>query len=77
MKDLNYTEMLQITAVVRKHSDQLGRGRCAFVIQDKLGLGLSRMYGLLAGDALHAATAVFFQIDQAEKWLYGGRKAPV
>lgn len=69
MKDVNYTEMLQIAAVVRSYRDHLGKGRCAFVIRDKLGLGLSRMYGLLGGDALHAAIAVFFQIDQARNWL--------
>lgn len=66
---LTSDDMRAIKEIVRKNSEKLGKGRCAFVVHDKLGYGLARMYELLGGKDLHQEVAVFYTIDEAVEWL--------
>ena len=61
--------MRELEKVVQKYSDRMGCGRCAFVVNDKLGFGFVRMYELLGGDNLHAEVSIFYSLDEAVQWL--------
>lgn len=61
----------KIKDIVKKHSKELGNGRCAFVVTDPLGFGLIRMYENLGGDDIHQEVGVFYTIDEAVEWLRG------
>jgi hypothetical protein len=67
----------QIKEAVEKHSAKLGRGRCAFVVSDRFGFGLMRMYGGLGGDKLHRNPAIFFSLEEADEWLRTDDDMPV
>jgi len=61
--------MQEIKQIVEKHSQKLGDGRCAFVMNDLLGFGLARMYELIGGGNIHFEINVFYTIDEAVEWL--------
>jgi hypothetical protein len=62
-------DMRAVEGVVQKYGDRMGCGRCAFIVSDKLGYGLVRMYELLGGDNLHAEVRIFHTPDEAVRWL--------
>ncbi len=62
-------DILHIKNVVKKYAEKLGNGRCAFVVNDKLGFGLARMYNLSGGDELHQESSIFYSVDEAAAWL--------
>lgn len=66
---LTSEDMRTIKDIVKKNSNKLGNGRCAFVINNTLGFGLARMYELLGGKEIHQEIAVFYTIDEAVEWL--------
>ena len=66
---LTSEDMHGITQIVEKHSQKLGDGRCAFVVNDLLGFGLARMYELIGGGDIHFETNVFYTIEEAAEWL--------
>ncbi len=66
---LSAEDIQKIEEVVRKHTKNLGNGRCAFVVKDLLGFGLVRMYELVGGEDIHLGVRVFYSIDEAAEWL--------
>ncbi len=66
---LTSDDIRAIRDIVKKYSEKLGSGRCAFVMKDTLGFGFARMYELLGGNDLHNEVAVFYSIDEAVEWL--------
>ncbi len=69
MESLNADDMHAIKDIVERYTNKLGRGRCAFVVNSRIGFGISRMYELLGGEAIHGETGVFYSIDAAAEWL--------
>ena len=68
-KLITAAEVQQIRDVVKKYLKQIGYGKCAYLIPDALGYGLVRMYELMGGEELHKEMAVFYEMDEAVKWL--------
>ena len=66
---LSPDDMQAIEKVVKKHSEKLGNGRCAFVVKGTLGFGFARMYELIGGETLHQQVGVFYTIEEAVEWL--------
>jgi hypothetical protein len=69
MKNLSLNSMKRIKDIVKKHSKKLGNGRCAFVVKDALGFGISRMYELIGGEGIHIEVRVFYSLNEAVEWL--------
>lgn len=69
VKKLSADDMRKIRDILNRHSLELGRGRCAFVVKDTLGFGLGRMYEMLGGDRIHGDFGVFYSLDDARRWL--------
>jgi hypothetical protein len=69
MKNLSPNSMERIKDIVKKHSEKLGHGRCAFVVKDALGFGIARMYELIGGESIHLDVRVFYSINEAVEWL--------
>ena len=69
MKNLSSNSMQRIMDIVKKHSEKLGNGRCAFVVKDALGFGIARMYELLGGEIIHVEVGVFYSLNEAVEWL--------
>ena len=69
LNKLTSADMNAIKDIVKKNSEKLGNGSCAFVMKDDLGFGLARMYELLGGGEIHLELAVFYNIDEAVDWL--------
>ena len=69
MKNLSSNSMQRIMDIVKKHSEKLGNGRCAFVVKDALGFGIARMYELLGGENIHVEVGVFYSLNEAVEWL--------
>jgi hypothetical protein len=62
-------EVRSVESVVKKCSEKLGNGRCAFIVKDDLGFGFVRMYELIGGDNIHSRVEVFYTINEAVEWL--------
>jgi hypothetical protein len=62
-------EMDEVKDLVTEKKEIIGNGRCAFVVSNKLGYGIARMYGLLGGEFIHAEIDVFYSEDEAIAWL--------
>lgn len=62
-------DMQQIMNIVRNYREKLGKGRCAFVVSDRMGFGFARMYELIGGDAIHTDSNVFYSSKDADEWL--------
>ena len=69
MKGLSSDSMQRIMDIVKKHSNKLGNGRCAFVVKDALGFGVARMYELIGGERVHIEVRVFYSLNEAVEWL--------
>ncbi|HSQ85722.1 MAG TPA: hypothetical protein VLM43_13460 [Desulfobacterales bacterium] len=69
MKNLSSDSMQRIMDIVKKHSEKLGNGRCAFVVKDALGFGIARMYELIGGERIHIEVGVFYSLNEAVEWL--------
>ena len=69
MKHLTPNNMERIKDIVKKHSEKLGHGRCAFVVKDALGFGIARMYELIGGEGIHNEVRVFYSLEEAVEWL--------
>jgi hypothetical protein len=69
MKSLSSNSMQRIMDIVKKHSNKLGNGRCAFVVKDALGFGVARMYELIGGERVHIEVGVFYSLNEAVEWL--------
>lgn len=69
MQNLSSDSMQRIMDIVKKHSDKLGNGRCAFVVKDALGFGVARMYELIGGERVHIEVGVFYSLNEAVEWL--------
>ena len=68
-KNLKSNEVELIKEIVNNYTDEIGFGKCAYVIPDTLGYGLVRMYEGMGGDRLHGDMAVFYDLDEAVNWL--------
>ena len=66
---LTTEDVRKIKNIVMKHANELGNGRCAFVVSEAAGFGLVRMYELYGGYEFHQEVAVFYTIDDAVEWL--------
>lgn len=69
MKNLSSDSMQRIMDIVKKHSEKLGNGRCAFVVKDALGFGIARMYELIGGERIHIEVGIFYSLNEAVEWL--------
>ena len=69
LEKLTTDDMRTIKDIVKKNSEKLGNGQCAFVIKNTLGFGMARMYELVGGEALHQDISVFYTIEEAVEWL--------
>ena len=68
-KNLTASDLQQIKDIVKKYLNQIGYGKCAYLIPDTLGFGLVRMYELMGGEQLHQDMAVFYDMEEAVEWL--------
>jgi len=66
---LRLAEIEGIAEVVEKYSPRLGRGRCAFVVNNRYEVGIVRMYEGLGGVNLHQESDIFLTLEEAEEWL--------
>ncbi len=62
-------DMQKIESIVKKYSETLGDGYCAFIVKDALGFGTARMYELIGGENIHHGIRVFYTINEAVDWL--------
>ena len=69
LNKLTTEDMRTIASIVKEHSEKLGNGRCAFVMNDAFGFGMARMYELIGGDHIHQDVCVFYSIEEAVEWL--------
>lgn len=69
LNKLTSDDMEAIKNIVKKNSEKLGNGRCAFVVNDALGFGMARMYELIGGEAIHQEIGIFYTIEEAVEWL--------
>jgi hypothetical protein len=69
MKNLTSDSMHRIKDIVKKHSEKLGHGRCAFVVKDALGFGIARMYELIGGEGIHIEVRIFYSLEEAVEWI--------
>lgn len=67
---LTIDDMHAIKDVVERYGRKLGKGRCAFVVDNAVGFGISRMYELVGGEGIHGEVGVFYSIDDAAEWLH-------
>jgi hypothetical protein len=68
MEKLASDDVKRIKNIVKKHSKEMGNGRCAFVVKDALAFGISRMYELIGGES-HLELKIFYSMDEAVAWL--------
>jgi hypothetical protein len=58
----------ELVISVRRQYPQRGEARIALVVEDQLGLGMTRMYEIL-GEDLPQQTRVFTSYAEGEQWL--------
>ena len=73
---LSVVEMDRIKDLLKEKQKILGNGRCAFLVDNQVGFGLSRMYGLVGCETIHSAIEIFHSEEDALEWLAGNKDGP-
>lgn len=66
---LNKEYILEIAQLFIKRHNQIGAGKCAVVVANKLQYGLSRMIISFVGDKWTGEVNLCHSLDEADDWL--------
>ncbi len=62
-------EIRNIIRGLQKKSDPQKGGKAAWVVDNKLGFGLARMFQLISSDKLPIDIKVFYDLAEAKEWV--------
>ena len=62
-------EIYNIIENLKRASEKRKGGKAAWVVSDKLGFGMGRMFEMMSEDIIPIKIKVFEKIDEAKKWI--------